>query len=217
MSRVWPETTLVEVRAVEGESGREPALSRRERKTLGRIAEFLGFADLVALLMVLATAFSAIATWRTASIANALYLAAERPYFGVGAVTLEGSHPGDPRVEVLYRNDGDVAAENVMIEHRMRIDDRLIPARDGRKNAGILSPREPHRIRLHIPPKAIDGIIAGKSKLSVEIAANYDGPNHRRQLCYLERFVYVADESAFEVDGGTADCAEQERLEAETR
>lgn len=202
---------------MEEENGSGTALSRRERKTLGRIAEFLGFADLVALLMVLATAFSAVATWRTASIANALYLAAERPYFGVGAVTLDRSHPGDPRVVVLYRNDGDVAAENVVIERRMRIDDRLILAGDGRKNAGILSPREPHHLRLHIPPKAMDGIIAGNSKLSVEIAANYDGPNHRRQLCYLERFVYVADEKSFEVDGGTADCAGQERFEADSR
>jgi hypothetical protein len=117
-------------------------------------------------------------------------------------------------VEVLYRNDGDVAAENVIIERQMRIDHKLTTAPDGRKNAGILSPREPHHLRLHVPPSAMDGVIAGNSRLSIDIAANYDGPGQRRHLCYLERFVYVAEESVFEVDGGTANCAERERLEA---
>jgi hypothetical protein len=119
-------------------------------------------------------------------------------------------------VEVLYRNDGDVAAVAI-IERRLRIDDKLTTAPDGRKNAGILSPREPHHLRLHVPPRAMDGVIAGNSRLSIDIAANYDGPDHRRQLCYLERFVYVAEEGVFEVDGGTTNCAERERLEAEGR
>jgi hypothetical protein len=184
---------------------------------LGKIAEFLGFADLVAVLMVLATGFSAIATWRTATIADALYEAAERPYFGVAAVSLDSHHPGDPRVEVLYRNDGDVAAENVVIERRMRIDQKLVADQDRRKHAGILSPKEPHHFNLHIPPNAMDAILAGRSALSVEIAANYQGPNHHHWLCYLERFVYVADESAFEINGGSADCADQPQLQAETR
>ena len=202
---------------MEAGNGSGAPLSRGERRTIGRIAEFLGFADLMAVLMVLATAFSAVATWRTASIANALYLATERPYFGVAGVRLDASRPGDPRVEFIYRNDGDVAAENVVIECRMRIDEKLVPEETRRKNAGILSPKELHHFQLHIPREKMPAILAGHSSLSVEIAADYEEPNHRRQLCYVERFAYAVDESAFDVNGGTADCASRTQFETQSR
>ncbi len=69
-------------------------LSRRDRRLLGSIADFLGIVDLVAVMMVIATVCTAIATWRTASIATAIYMASERPYMGVSSVDLGAQSSG---------------------------------------------------------------------------------------------------------------------------
>jgi hypothetical protein len=188
-------------------------LSRRDRRVLGRIAEFLGFADLVALLMVVATVCSAIATWRTATIATAIYQAAERPYLGVLSVTLNHDRPGDPNLRVEYKNFGSVAAENVVIFRRMSIDGTIVAGQTRRKAAGIISPQVPHRVFLHLPPAAYDAIASGRSTLRVEVGATYQGL-YRGNHCYLERFVYEPDEKVFEVDGGSPQCEQLKELQA---
>ena len=76
----------------DGERHDREALSRSERRRLGQI---LGVAEIMTALMVLATILSAVATWRTASIANAIYMASERPYFGVESVRLDSSKPNE--------------------------------------------------------------------------------------------------------------------------
>ncbi len=183
------------------------ALSGRDRRMLGRIAEFLGFADLVAVLMVASTVCSAIATWRTASIATAIYKASDRPYMGVVAVTLNRDRPSDPRVRVEYKNFGSVSAEDAVLFRRMLIDGKIVGGQTRRKAAGILPPEAPHRLFLHLPPTAYDAIVSGRSTLRVEVGATYQGLYHGN-LCYLERFVYEPAEDLFEVDGGTPRCEE---------
>lgn len=188
-------------------------LSGRERRMLGRIAEFLGFADLVAVMMVLATVFTAIATWRTATIATALYQASERPYIGVVAVTLNRERRNDPRVQLEYKNFGAVAAEGSVMFRRMIIDGKIIDGQTRRKAAGILWPGAPHHMFMHLPPAAYDAIVSGRSTLRVEVGANYQGP-YRGNLCYLERFAYQPEEGVFEVDGGSPRCQELLELQA---
>ncbi len=162
----------------------------------------------MAVLMVLATTFSAIATWRTSNIASALYLAAERPYFGVESVRLDHSRTDDPRVVVEYEDLGELSAEGVVITGRLALDGRTIPGQEWSKDAGIISPHVAHYLHFHLPADAYAAVLSGRSRLTVEVAAKYDGP-HGRQLCYLERFVYTPDDAAFDVDGGTPRCENQ--------
>jgi hypothetical protein len=191
-----------------GDSEGEDGVSRKVRIPLGRITQFLELADLMAVLMVLATTFSAIATWRTANIADALYLAAERPYFGVESVRLDHSRTDDPRVVVEYEDLGQLSAEGVVITGRLALDDRTIPGQEWSKDAGILSPQVRHYLHFRLPAEVYPAVMSGRSKLTVMLAAKYDGP-FGRQLCYLERFVYMPDAAAFDVDGGTPRCENQ--------
>jgi hypothetical protein len=86
------------------------------RAAIRTFAGYLEFADLMAFLMVAATAFSGYATWRTATIANQFLTSSERPYFGAEAVRLDQSRPGAPRVYIDYRNFGHVPADNVRLQ-----------------------------------------------------------------------------------------------------
>ena len=194
------------------EGGGDGGLSKRERRMLGNIAEYLGFADFLALMMVTATAFTGYATWRTAAIARSIFLSSERPYIGVKSVEIDASHPGDPRVEIRYENFGHVSAESARVVRSLMIDGKRVASETKTRNAGILSPEVTHRLHLHIPSASYAAIINGHATLKVELAAAYTGPG-RGPLCYLERFVYLADEKEFEVDGGSTRCDDQKELE----
>ena|SRR5947209_11910636 len=112
----------------------------------------------------------------------------------------------------MYQDFGHVPAENTRIVTQLLIDGRTIANETKGRNAGILSPEVPHYLALHVPNGSCAAILGGRSQLSVEIAARYDRPG-AGQLCYLERFVYVADEKRFEVNGGSTQCAGQKILE----
>src|SRR5437870_4351563 len=92
-----------------------------ERGLVRRLTRALGFADFMAVLMVAVTGFTALATWRTASIAQAIYQASERAYFGVESIAIDNSRSQDPRVEIDFRNFGNVAAQDVKVTNRMLI------------------------------------------------------------------------------------------------
>ncbi len=178
----------------------------RDDSRYRKLLEYLGFAELMGALMVLATAFSAVATWRTASIANALYNASERPYVGVENVSLERLRPDDCHVVARYRNFGSVPAEGVIVTERLFLDGK--PA-DHRLTleAGILSPNASHHMFVHVPAGRIAAVLSGQSKLSVVVAASYRGPV-RSGLCYAERFTYMPETKTLEVDGGSPRCSE---------
>jgi hypothetical protein len=196
-----------------GPEGSTERLSRRDRRLLGSIADFLGIVDLVAIMMVIATVCTAIATWRTASIATAIYMASERPYMGVSSVTFATDRPGDPRIVIEYKNFGSVAAEGVVMFRRLSIDGKVVHDQTRRKDAGILSPGPPHRLFMHVSQAVYGTVVAGRSKIRVEIGARYQGP-HRGYLCFFERYAYEIDEGLFDVDGGSPRCEELVGLEA---
>jgi hypothetical protein len=168
--------------------------------------EYLGFAELMAILMVLATTFSAVATWRTASIATALYNASERPYVGVEKVLLERPQPGGCHIVVRYRNFGNVSAEDAIVTERLFLDGK--PVGDPfTLAAGILSPAASHQIFVHVPSDRIDAIQSGQTRLDIVVATSYGAPL-RSTLCYAERFAYLPETKTFEVDGGSPRCSE---------
>jgi hypothetical protein len=182
-----------------------------ERRFRNRLLSRLQLADLMALLMVAATAFSAYATWRTASIANSIYLAAERAYFGIASTTLDESRPGDPRVTIDYRNLGNVSATDLKILRRVIIDGAEVKSSTKVTMPGILSPGPRHLFHLQIPPAAYAPIAAGKSSLEVQIAAAYTNPR-RDPLCYTADLIYDVEEKDFDVKSGSLDCAAQRGL-----
>ncbi len=189
----------------DGEQHERDPLTRTERRRLG---EILGFTELMTALMVAATTFTAIATWRTASIADWIYLASERPYLGVESVRLDTSKPNEPRVAIEYRNFGHLSSDNTVLDTRMIIDGAVVTGETVRLDAGILSPEVPHLVHRHLPPDKYAAIVNGSSTLEVDVKATYRGFD-RRPLCYFERFQYVADSARFEVHGGTSRCDEQ--------
>src|SRR5277367_4372790 len=66
-------------------------VSPGERWAFRRLTQILRFTDFMTLMMVVATGFSAFATWRTAQVTNLLFSVAERPYMGVEQVTIDGT------------------------------------------------------------------------------------------------------------------------------
>ena len=177
----------------DGEHQRHDPLTRTERRRLGQI---LGVAEVMTALMVLATVFSAIATWRTSSIAEWIYLASERPYLGVESVRLDDSRPGAPRVIVDYRNFGHLSSDETVIDSRVLVDGDPVAGGAERLQAGILSPNVPHVVYRNLPPERYAAIVAGKAALEVDVRASYRGFD-RRRLCYYERFAYAADAARF--------------------
>lgn len=186
---------------------REEARQERELRgsTLRSLAGYLGFAELMAVLMVLATAFTAVATWRTATIAQELLLTSERPYFGVHSVTLDNSRSSDPRVYVDYRNFGHVPADDVRLEVAMYVDGTRVPVTSLTRDAGIMSPDVAHHVFLHVPNGHYADVIAGRSKLLTWISAWYRDSG-RNLFCYREGFAYDPDSGTFEIVGGSSRC-----------
>jgi hypothetical protein len=189
----------------DGEQHARDPLTRTERRRLGQI---LGFTELMTALMVAATIFTGIATWRMANIANWIYLASQRPYLGVESVRLDTSKPNEPRVAIEYRNFGQLSSDNTVLDTRMIIDGAVVTGETMRLGAGILSPEVPHLILRPLPPDKYAAIVNGRSKLEVDVKATYRGFD-RGQLCYFERFRYLVDAARFEVHGGTSRCDEQ--------
>lgn len=184
--------------------------TERQEKELRRsirrkLAEYLGFADLMAVLMVAATAFTAIATWRTATIARDLLVSSERPYFGVHSVTMDTSRPDDPRVYVDFRNFGHVPADDVRLEVTTYIDGSAQAAGRVIRDAGIMSPDVPHHVFVHLQRAHYADVAASRAKLLVDVAAWYRSSG-RDLFCYRERFTYGAGSGTFEIAGGSSRC-----------
>jgi hypothetical protein len=182
-----------------------------ERSFRTRMLAQLQLADFLAVMMVLSTTFSAYATWRTAKIADSIYMAAERAYFGVESITFNNSRVGDPRVAIDYRNLGNVTAMHLRMLRRMSIDDAEIPSATRIIQPGVLSPGVSHLTYIHLPAGAYTPILAGRSSLKIQVAVTYTNPR-QQPLCYMTTFTYDADEENFNGSSGSVDCSAQEGL-----
>jgi hypothetical protein len=182
-----------------------------ERSFRIRMLAQLRFADFLAVMMVFSTAFSAYATWRTAKIADSIYMAAERAYFGIQSITFNNSRAGNPRVAIDYRNLGNVTAMHLRMLRRMSIDGAEIPSATKIIQPGVLSPGVPHLTYIHLPVGAYAPILAGRSSLRIQVVVAYTNPR-QQPLCYMTTFTYDADEQNFDGSGGSLDCSAQQGL-----
>jgi hypothetical protein len=188
---------------------RDREIIRNERSLLARIAQAVKLADFMAVLMVLATFFSAYATWRTALVTSTIFAVADRPFLGVQQISFLQTDTQHPTIVVNFRNFGSIPAIDAIVGAHAVIDGKLIKAPAdimSEMNAGILSPNVPHSFYVFIPPEKYQAVAAGKSNLQVHVRMIYNGPAHQTQLCYFERFVYDVRENVFQASGGTDKC-----------
>ena len=188
---------------------RDREIIRTERSILARLAQAIKLADFMAILMVLATFFSAYATWRTALVTSTIFAVADRPFIGVQQVAFSGTDPQHPVISVNFRNFGSIQALDTIISVHAVVDGKVVRLPAGtmsEMDAGIVSPNVPHDFYVFIPVEKYQAVAAGKSNLQVHVKVLYKGPAHQVQLCYFERFAYDLRVNVFMASGGTDKC-----------
>jgi len=188
---------------------RDREIIRTERSILARLAQAIKLADFMAFLMVLATFFSAYATWRTALVTSTIFAVADRPFIGVQQVAFSGTDPQHPVISVNFRNFGSIPALDTIISVHAVVDGKVVRLPAGtmsEMDAGIVSPNVPHDFYVFIPVEKYQAVAAGKSNLQVHVKVLYKGPAHQVQLCYFERFAYDLRVNVFMASGGTDKC-----------
>jgi hypothetical protein len=188
---------------------REREIIRSERSLLARLAQAIKLADFMAILMVLATFFSAYATWRTALVTSTIFAVADRPFIGVQQVAFVGNDPQHPMISVNFRNFGSIQALDTIVSVHAVVDGKVVKLAAGmmsEMNAGIVSPNVPHDFFVLLPADKYQAITAGKSNLQVHVKVLYKGPAHEVRLCYFERFAYDLRVNVFLTAGGTDKC-----------
>jgi len=181
---------------------------RRQRSVIRYLTEILQFADLMALMMVLATVLSAIATWRTASITRLLVSIAERPYVGVERVDFDSVGGGSARLLVDCRNFGHVSATDGVVRIRLVLDGKTLASTQGPSgtvNVGMFAPSVPQLFFRFIPEEAYTPAHEGTSVLVVQVAINYRGPD-AREFCYTQLMTYDHRADTFSSTGGSDRC-----------
>src|SRR5256885_15256071 len=98
-----------------------------ERAEERRVSRALGFADFMAVLMVLATGFSAYAAWRTEQVTRLVFATADRPFVEVARLQFEAKDSPNPYIAVDYRNFGKIPAVDGLISVRAWVDGRDAP------------------------------------------------------------------------------------------
>lgn len=188
---------------------RERDLLRKEQGLLTRVAKFVRLADFMAILMVIATAFSGFATWKTAQVTARMFAVTDRPFLGVQSVTFEQTNSGAPAVVVDFRNFGHIPAGASLIDVRALIDGKAIKPHEGElslSEQGNVSPGVPHFFYAYVPADDYTKILSGQSHLMVSISLEYKGPDLAASYCYLEKIVYDYRSASFRHAGGSDKC-----------
>ncbi len=188
---------------------RDREILRTERTLLARLAQAVKLADFMAILMVLATFFSAYATWRTALVTSAVFAVVDRPFIGVQQVGFVGSDPQRPMISVNFRDFGSIPALDTIVSIHAVIDGKVVAPAAGtmsEMDVGILSPNVPHEFYVFVPPEKYQKVASGQSNLQVHVKVLYKGPAHETQLCYFERFAYNPRVNVFMASGGSDKC-----------
>jgi hypothetical protein len=60
------------------------------------LRDLIRLQDFMAILMVMATAFTGYATWKYMQVSRDIYRAAQRPYLGVQGIRIDQSDPSRP-------------------------------------------------------------------------------------------------------------------------
>jgi hypothetical protein len=189
----------------------EPEREQRwEQAEERRVSRAMGFTDLIAVLMVIATGFSAFATWRTAQVTSQVFAIAARPFPGgyrnwSSKRLIHATHTGRwctrTRTNPAGRWFGSVDAW---------IDGKLVPdpfpgAMDMYETGGI-PPDEDHFFYRYFTVDSYKDAASGKSRLLVEVRIDYKGLAPHTQYCNFKRFVFDYRTATFRHAGGSNKC-----------
>jgi hypothetical protein len=185
-----------------------PSLSRGERRFFQRLFNVLQITDFMTAMMVVATFFSAYATWRTAQVTNLLFSVAERPYIGVERTWIDSMDANFARLVIDCRNFGQVQATGGVARVTVVIDGKRLPQTHGglaTENIGVVSPTVPHQIFRFIPIDIFNKVRDGEARMIVHTAFNYRSPDDR-EFCYSELMTYDRRLAGFVPSGGNDRC-----------
>lgn len=188
---------------------RDKEIVQHERFQIAKLSEALKLADFMAILMVLATIFSAYSTWRTAQVTSLVFAVAYRPVLGVEKVAFDAADSSRPTISVDFRNFSQIAALDAIVEVHAVVNGKVVKPPDGEMSsidAGIMSPTAPHIFYAYLTPDLYQEVVAGKSNLQVHVRMVYKGPAHVTQYCYFERLVYDFHARVFNSAGGNDRC-----------
>jgi hypothetical protein len=188
---------------------RESTELRVQRSQLRKLAEIIRFADFMAILMVLATVFSAFATWRTAQVTKLVFEIADRPFLGVEKVNFEATESERPMIAVEVRDFANIPALEALVSVDAVVNGKPVaPAPDEMttQELGILSPGVPHHFYAFVTPEIYRAVSAGKSNLQLHVRMIYKGPAHQQSYCYFERVVYDFHAASFRMSEGSDRC-----------
>jgi hypothetical protein len=187
---------------------------RWEQAEARRVSRAVGFTDLIAVLMVIATGFSAFATWRTAQVTGLIFAIADRPFMGVLRLEFEATDSPDPHLTVVYKNFGRIPAVDGLVSVTAWIDGKPAPdpfpgAMNERETGGI-PPDVDHFFYRYFTADSYKAVTSGKSRLRVEVRIDYKGLTPHTQYCNFKRFVYDFRTATFRHAGGSNQCASNE-------
>ncbi len=185
---------------------------RRERVEEARVSRAIGFADFMAAVMVVVTAFSAYATWRTAQVTSLVFATADRPFIGVAKVQFEATDTADPYIAVDYRNFGKIFATDGLVSVNAWIDGKIapdpVPVLMNVSETGSIPPDVDHFFYRHLPADAYQDIVSGKRKLQLGVRVVYKGPAPDSEYCNFKRFIYDYRTANFRPAGGSDKCGD---------
>jgi len=163
----------------------------------------------MALLMVAATAFSAIATWRTYQVSELIFAVSDRPFIGVQQASFERTDSAQPAIAIEFRNFGPIPADDAVLTVIPLLDGKPIPPRESEmsaRNQGVVSPGVPHFFYVFLIPEEYKKAISGAARLMLQLSVEYKGPALRRHYCYRENVAYDYRTATFRAAGGTSRC-----------
>src|SRR5262245_2758515 len=175
-----------------------------------RVSRAIGLTDFLAVLMVIATGFSAFATWRTAQVTSLVFAIADRPFMGVAKVEFEATDSPDPHLTVVYKNFGRIPAVDGLVSVDALIDGKPAPdpfpgAMDVHET-GSIAPDVDHFFYRFLNADSYKDVVSGKSRLRVEVRIDYKGLAPNTQYCEFKRFVYDYRSATFRHAGGSNKC-----------
>ena len=175
-----------------------------------RVSRAIGLTDFLAVLMVIATGFSAFATWRTAQVTSLVFAIADRPFMGVAKLEFEATDSPDPRLTVVYKNFGRIPAIDGLVTVDAWIDGKPAPdpfpgAMDERETGGI-APDVDHFLYRYLTAESYKDVVTGKSRFRVAVRMDYKGLAPNSQYCDFKWFVYDYRTATFRHAGGSNKC-----------
>ncbi len=192
------------------EEKRDRRIETQAREILATQRRILSVADFMALLMVAATAFTALATWRTYKVSELIFAISDRPFLGVQKVTFERADTTEPAIVVDFRNFGPIPADAAIISVSALLDGKAIPARDGEMSTldqGVVSPEIPHFFYVFMLPDEYKKAVSGAAHLMVRVNIEYKGPALDRRFCYHKNLFYDPHTTTFRPSGGSSTCS----------